>query len=218
MKFDNRCPNFSQDPHNIRLGLALDGVNPFSDQSTKWSTWPVFLINYNLPPWLATKPFFLMLSLIIPRKKSVTSKIIDAYLEPLYDELMELWKGIEAIQSLRDGHSIKFTLRASLLFTIHDLPPYGTLSSLSVHGYHGCIACNFKDFVRHSRSLHKHICCGHCSYLKMDHPYCQQKTRFNGQEENREAPLLITGDYIIEYGQKRISFIENDGIASSRND
>ena len=96
MEFDEKWPDFSQDPHNIRLGLALDGVNPFSDQSTKWSTWPVFLINYNLPPWLATKPFFLMLSLIIPIKKSVTSDTIDAYLEPLYDELMELWNGIEA--------------------------------------------------------------------------------------------------------------------------
>ena len=49
MEFDNRWPDFAQDPRNMRLGLALDGVNPFSDQSTKWSTWPVLLINYNLP-------------------------------------------------------------------------------------------------------------------------------------------------------------------------
>ncbi|XP_059064962.1 uncharacterized protein LOC131856998 [Cryptomeria japonica] len=170
-EFDNRWPDFSQDPCNIRLG-----------------------------------------------NKSVTSKTIDAYIEPLYEELMELWKGIEEIQSLRDGHSIQFTLRASLLFTIHDLLAYGTLSSLFVHGYRGCPACNFKDFVRHSRSLRKCIYHGHHAYLKMDHPYCQQKTHFNGQEENREAPLLIIGDYIIEYGQKRMSFIENDGIVGSRND
>lgn len=84
-------------------------MNPFSDQVTKWSTWLAFLINYNLPPWLATKPFSLMLSLIIPGKKSVTLDTIDTYLEPLYDELMELWKGIEEIELLRDGHSIKFT-------------------------------------------------------------------------------------------------------------
>ena len=45
MKFDNRWLDFSQDPNNMRLGLGLDGVNPFSYQSTKWSTWPVFLIN-----------------------------------------------------------------------------------------------------------------------------------------------------------------------------
>ena len=131
---------------------------------------------------------------------------------------MELWKGVEAIQSLADGRSIKFTLRASLLFTIHDLSAYDTLYGLSVHGYHGCPTCNFKDFVRHSRSLHKCIYCGHRAYLKMDHPYHQQKRRFNGQEENREAPLSITSDYIIENGQKRMSFIENDDIIGSRYD
>ena len=31
-------------------------------------------------------------------------------------------------------------------------------------------------------------------------------------------PLLITGDYIVENGLKRISFIENVGIAGSRYD
>ena len=122
MEFDNRWPDFTQDPRNMRLGLVLYGVNPFSYQSTKWSTWPVFLINYNLPPWLATKPFFVMFSLIILGKKNVTSNTIDVYLEPLFDELAELWKGIEAIQILRDSDAIQFTLRVSLLFTIHDIP------------------------------------------------------------------------------------------------
>jgi len=69
MEYNNKWPDFSQDPCNIRLGLALDGVNPFSDQGTKWSTWLVFLINYILLPWLATKPFFLFISLTIPGKK-----------------------------------------------------------------------------------------------------------------------------------------------------
>ena len=87
MEFDNIWLDFSQDPYNMRLGLALDGLNPFSYQSTKWSTWPVVLINYNFPPWLVTKPFFLMLSIIIPGNKIVTSDTIDVYLEPLFDEL-----------------------------------------------------------------------------------------------------------------------------------
>lgn len=109
MDFVNKLLDFAQDPHNIRLGLALDGVNPFLVKSTKWSTWLVFLINYNLPPWLATKSFFFMLSLIILGKKSVTSDTIDVYLEPLFDELVEFWKGIEAIQILWDNDSIQFT-------------------------------------------------------------------------------------------------------------
>ena len=110
----------------------------------------------------------------------MTSNTINTYLEPLYNELMELWKGIEAIELLRDGHSIKFTLRDSLFFTIHDLPAYDTLTGLNVHGYHGCPCCKFQDFVRHSRISHKCIYCRHRAYLKMDHPYRRQKTHFNG--------------------------------------
>ena len=104
-----------------------------------------------------------MLSLIIPGKKSVTLDTIDVYLESLFDELEELWKGVEAILFLRDNDSIRFTLRASLLLTIHDLPAYVTLTSLTVHGYHGCPTCIFKPFVRHSSSLCKCIYCGHRS-------------------------------------------------------
>ena len=66
--------------------------------------------------------------------------------------------------------------------------------------------------------MRKCIYCGHRAYLKMDHLYHQQKTRFNGQEENREVPLLITGDYIVENGLKIMSFIENVGIVGSRYD
>ena len=87
MKFDNKWPDFSQDPHSMRLDLALYGVNPFSNQSTKWSTWPSFLINYSFPLWLETIPFFLMLSFIITGMKSVISDTIDVYLEPFFDEI-----------------------------------------------------------------------------------------------------------------------------------
>ena len=129
-----------------------------------------------------------------------------------------MWKAIEAIQILRDGDSIQFTLRSSLLFTIHDIPAYGTLTSINVHGYHGFIACIFNAFMRNSSSLRKCIYCGHHAYLKMEHPYHQQKSCFNGQEENREAPLTITSDYIIQNAEKMMQFIENGGIIGSKND
>ena len=43
-------PEFASEERNIRLGMALDGVNPYSNQSLSHSTWPVILLNYNLPP------------------------------------------------------------------------------------------------------------------------------------------------------------------------
>jgi hypothetical protein len=46
---------FAKDARNIRLGLASDGFNPFGMQNVTYTTWPVILIPYNLPPWLLEK-------------------------------------------------------------------------------------------------------------------------------------------------------------------
>ena len=46
---------FAEEGHNIRLGLASDGFNPFGMQNVTYSIWPVILIPYNLPPWLCQK-------------------------------------------------------------------------------------------------------------------------------------------------------------------
>ena len=76
----------------MRLGLATDGVNPFGVQSTSWSTWPVIIVNYNIPPWLTIKKGHLILALIVPGKYKV--KNFDVYMAPLIDELQILWSGV----------------------------------------------------------------------------------------------------------------------------
>jgi hypothetical protein len=76
----------------MRLGLVINGLNPFGEKRSTWSTWPIVLLNYNIPPWLTTKKHFIMLSLIILGPKSITSNNIDIYLEPLVEELKELWE------------------------------------------------------------------------------------------------------------------------------
>ena len=49
-KMDRTFPTFANDARNIRLGLSTDGMNPFGEQSSGHSTWPVTLCIYNLPP------------------------------------------------------------------------------------------------------------------------------------------------------------------------
>ena len=49
---DRKCDWFAKDARNIRLGLASDDFNPFGMQNVTYTTWPVILIPYNLPPWL----------------------------------------------------------------------------------------------------------------------------------------------------------------------
>ena len=42
--------NLRSDPINMRLALALDGVNHFKLSTTNWSTWPVLILIYNFEP------------------------------------------------------------------------------------------------------------------------------------------------------------------------
>ena len=85
---ENVDASFGDDSQNIHFALATDDVNPFKQTRSTWSTWPVTLLNYNLPPWLCTKKFFVILTLLIPGKQSVTSEHLDVYLEPLVEELL----------------------------------------------------------------------------------------------------------------------------------
>ena len=38
------------EPRNFRLALLADGINPYSDMSSKYSYWPVVMVIYNLSP------------------------------------------------------------------------------------------------------------------------------------------------------------------------
>ena len=79
-------PEFGKDSRNLRLGLAADGMNPHSNQSTSYSTWPVILVNYNLPPHLCMKRKFVMLTMLISGPKQPGNDI-DVFLAPLVEDL-----------------------------------------------------------------------------------------------------------------------------------
>ncbi|XP_066320297.1 uncharacterized protein [Miscanthus floridulus] len=92
---DNKYGWFAKEARNIRLGLASDGFNPFGMQNVTYTTWPIILIPYNLPPWLFKKQPYWIMSMLIPSPKSPRMNI-DVYLRPLIDELKDLWeKGID---------------------------------------------------------------------------------------------------------------------------
>ncbi|KAG8485982.1 hypothetical protein CXB51_019310 [Gossypium anomalum] len=122
--FDSKFPSFVSDPQNVRLGLAADGFNPFKIMSTSYSTWTVVLVPYNLPLWICMKQSSFILSMIIPREKGPGNDI-DIYLQPLIEELKQLWSGVETYDVLRKEN---FNLRAALLWTINDFPAYANLS------------------------------------------------------------------------------------------
>ena len=122
-------PGFALEERNTQLGLALEGVNLFSNQSLSHSSWPVVLVlNYNLPPWLVTKRVFLMLALLIPGKESVISENVDVYLAPLIEELQQLWEGVDTVDASTESVNRNFKLKAILMWCIHDILAYELMS------------------------------------------------------------------------------------------
>ena len=114
--FDTREPSFADDPRNLRLALATDGFNPFGNMSTQYSMWPVLLTPLNLPPWECVNPANCFMSLLIPGPKSL-GKDFDLFLEPLIEELLDLWKGVSTYDACTGR---KFNLRAAVLWCIHE--------------------------------------------------------------------------------------------------
>jgi hypothetical protein len=65
-----------------------------------------------------------MLSLIIPGPRAPGMNI-DVYLQPLVHELMELWD--VGVTTYDVSSKKKFTMRATLMWTINDFPAYADL-------------------------------------------------------------------------------------------
>ena len=61
-----KWPEFTDEPRNVRLSLATDGVNPFGELQSVYSVWPIFVINNNIPPWMSIKREHIMLTMIVP--------------------------------------------------------------------------------------------------------------------------------------------------------
>ena len=201
---------FAFEPRNLRLGLATDGVNPFSVKRSTWSTWPVLIMNYNLPPWMTTKKHFVMLSLIIPGKKSVTGDNFDTYLQPLLEELQILWNtGVRTDDAAIYQGSPSFNMKAILLWTMHDFPAYGIVEGCVTKGYRGCPICGENTISRRSLALHKNVYDNqYRRFLPCGHPWWSATHEFDGVAEHRPAPDKVTASDIIRWGALPQSWVQ----------
>ncbi|WMV40449.1 hypothetical protein MTR67_033834 [Solanum verrucosum] len=190
-KFDELHQSFAMEPRNVRLGLASDGFQPFGCSRTPYSIWPVVLIPYNLPPLLCMKQENFILSMLIPGPGS-PGDAIDVYLQPLIDELKELWEtGVCTFDA-----SIKrnFTLHAALLWTINDFPAYGNLSGWSTKGKLACPCCNRETFSKRLTNGKKQCYMGHRRFLPLNHKWRNDKKSFDGTAEWGLPPNTLSGE------------------------
>jgi hypothetical protein len=88
--FDLQYKSFGSESRNITFALSIDRMNPFGENRTVHSTWPVILAMYNLPTWLCHKRKYLILSILIQGLKQASTNI-DVLLEPLMEDMTKLW-------------------------------------------------------------------------------------------------------------------------------
>ncbi|XP_059292571.1 uncharacterized protein LOC132046040, partial [Lycium ferocissimum] len=167
--FDELHPSFTAEPRNVRLGLASDGFQPFRNSKTSYSIWPV------------------------------SGDAIDIYLQPLIEELRELWEfGIETFDASTRQN---FKLRASLLWTINDFPAYGNLSGWSTKGKLACPCCNKDTYSIRLANSKKQCFMGHRCYLPLNHKWRNDRASFDGTKEKRLPPKMRSGVEILNQVQ-----------------
>ncbi|XP_016481586.1 uncharacterized protein LOC107802577 isoform X4 [Nicotiana tabacum] len=193
--FDELHQSFASEPRNVRLGLASDGFQSFGNSKTPYSIWPVVLIPYNLPPWLCMKKENFILSMIIPGPES-PGDAIDVYLQPLIEELKELWES--GVKTFDASTKQNFVLHASLLWTINDFPAYANLSGWSTKGKLACPCCNKETHSIRLQNCKKQCYMGHRRFLPLNHKWRNDKASFNGTKEKRLPPKQLSGDDILD--------------------
>ncbi|XP_016456739.2 uncharacterized protein LOC107780687 [Nicotiana tabacum] len=209
--FNETHPFFVAEPRNVRLGLCTDGFQPFGQSGRKYSSWPVIVTPYNLPPWMCMKEAYMFLTVIVPGPTNPKQKI-DVFLQPLIKELTLLWE--EGVEAFDISKKQNFQLRAALMWTISDFPAYSMLSGWSTAGKLACPYCmeDAQSFrLRHGGKTTWFD--SHRMFLDQHHPFRKDRKNFlNGHTVKSLPPTLRTGEEILnqisELGLRKV--IEED--------
>ncbi|KAL0401328.1 UNVERIFIED_CONTAM: hypothetical protein Slati_4162700 [Sesamum latifolium] len=88
--FDRTHPNFAAEPRNVRLDLCTDGFALHGQYGRTYSCWPIILTPYNLPLGMCMSSEYIFPMMVNPGP-SDPKRLIDVYMEPLIEELQNLW-------------------------------------------------------------------------------------------------------------------------------
>ena len=185
---------FGSSVTDVRVQISCDGICPFKLHKSTWSAWPVLATILNLPPWLITKKFFTILTLLIPGRTQVPFEHFDVWLRPLIEEMKELWAGVPAYDVLANEGERQCILRAAVLYTTHDFPGYGTVSGASHQGYTACPPCGNQLRGRYAYETKKMTYRDARRWLKPDHFLRSERfdNLFDGKSESRQRPVTKT--------------------------
>nr|ABA98042.1 transposon protein, putative, CACTA, En/Spm sub-class [Oryza sativa Japonica Group] len=124
---------------------------------------------------------------------------IDVFLEPLMEDMEELWKeGLRLWDEFKREH---FNLRAIIFVTINDLPANFSLSG-QIKGKTGCLICLEKTSYKYLTSSLKTVYMRHRRFLPQRHRYRKMARLFDNTVENDTAPVARGGTYVYEITKK----------------
>jgi hypothetical protein len=138
-------------------------------------------------------PYMIMSLLILGPK--VPGNDIDMYLQPLVDNLKELW--IKGILMYDVSKHENFKLHATLLWTINDFRAYGNLSGWSTKGKLACLVYNNDTMFRRLKFGFKMCYMGHRRFLPQGHIWHKKKSLFDGTDEHRMKSNELFGDQLL---------------------
>jgi tnp2 family transposase len=151
--FNATHPEFADEIRNVRLDLCTNGFKSFGCSGRQFSSWPVILTPYNLPPWMCMKTPYMFLTVIAPGPNNPRQNI-DIYLQPFIKELKILW--IDGILTYDVYMRQTFCRRTTLMWTVSDFPANLMLSGWSNHGKNACPYCMSDSkafYLRHSKKM-----------------------------------------------------------------
>ena len=188
--FNVMHPSFAVESRNVRLGLCTDGFQPFGRSGSQYSSWPVILTPYNLPPEMCMRERYMFLTVIVPGPRSPKDKL-DVYLQPLISELQALWEiGVET---------------------------YSMLSGWSTSGRLACPYCMDESDAYTLQNGRKQTWFdNHRNFLPLDHPFRRNKYAFRKNRTVTDPPPKIRSGVellreIDALGLKKVTEIrEND--------
>ena len=124
--------------HNLNLMMNVDWFNPFEE--TQYSVGAVYLVMQNLPRYERFKLTNIVLVGLIPGPKEPSKTINTYYLEPLINDLIKLYQGVE----IPNPHCFlgKTKINAILSCVVCDIPATRKVCGfLGTNATKGCSKC-----------------------------------------------------------------------------
>jgi hypothetical protein len=120
---------------------------------------------------------------------------MDVFLEPLVDDMLEMW--VDGVRTYDASKGEAFQLRAAIVNTISDFPGLGYLLACVTSGKVACPECHLDTCYFQLKKGGKCVYRGHRRFLDATHRFWFDADSFDGSTELRPAPRPLSGEEIL---------------------